>query len=391
MSTAAPTDQKRLAPTELWMHLAFILTGLGTLLLGPILPLLTRQWHLSDAQSGLLFSAQFYGSFLGGLTVSKHLSRSMIVGMFSASIGFGLFALSPSILLACIGLLIGGYGCGQLITSINILGGRRYAGHRGSRLAFLNFSFSFGMMLSPALTALLAPRFALRTLLTTFSGCFFVLLLALFLQLRGSANETTDAPELTAGRGLPTPVFLFFCALLILYGGLETCLGGWLTTFSVRYGSGSLALGESTLILLLIGLTAGRAASSLLLLRMGERLLLRLSLAFAATFTATLALAHSAATIAAFAVLLGLSLAPFFPATWSLLMARTPTARQAGVILAVSAIGAAAFPWLMGVVSARTGSLQLALALPFGAAMVLLALSLVPALTRGELPPVTGV
>jgi FHS family glucose/mannose:H+ symporter-like MFS transporter len=368
------------------MHLAFILTGLGTLLLGPILPLLTRQWHLQDAQSGVLFSAQFYGSFLGGVTVSRNLQRSMIIGMSAAAIGFATFAAATELHLACIGLFIGGYGLGQLITSINILAGRRATEHRGSALAFLNFSWSFGALLSPVLAAWLTPHFSLRTLLGTFAAAFATLLVVLLAQLRGAATELIATPE-AIKRGLRTPVFIYFCALLILYGGLETCLGGWLTTIALRYGTSSLVLSEYTTVLLLAGLTAGRAASSLLLLRMGEKLLLRLSLGLAAVFTAALALAHSAAAIATFAVLLGLSLAPFFPATFSMLMAERPTARQAGIVVAVSAIGAALLPWLMGVISTQTGSLQHALALPFAASVALLLLSVV----QSAFPPSASV
>jgi fucose permease len=364
------------------MHLAFILTGLGTLLLGPILPLLTRQWHLSDAQSGLLFSAQFYGAFVGGFTVSRHLHRSMVIGMSAAALGFGTFALAPGIVLPAIGLFCGGYGLGQLITSINILAGRRATEHRGSALAFLNFSWSFGAMLSPLLAAWLTPHFHLRTLLAIFATAFVTLLAVLLLQLKGSVPELA-AVEAPTGIGLNPRLFTIFCTLLILYGGLETSLGGWLTTFSLRYGSRSLLLSEYTLVLLLAGLTAGRAASSLLLLRMGEKSLLRLSLALAAVFTSALALARAAALIAAFAVLLGFTMAPFVPATFSLLMAERPSARQAGIVIAVSAIGAAILPWLMGVVSTRTGSLQIALALPFAAALALLATSLaLPATPR---------
>jgi MFS transporter, FHS family, glucose/mannose:H+ symporter len=98
-------------------------------------------------------------------------------------------------------------------------------------------------------------------------------------------------------------------------------------------------------------------------------------LGLAAIFTAGLAMAHSAVIIAGFAILLGLSLAPFFPATFALLMAERPTARQAGIVLAVSGLGAALLPWMMGVVSTRAGSLQVALALPFAAALGLLAMS----------------
>jgi fucose permease len=147
------------------------------------------------------------------------------------------------------------------------------------------------------------------------------------------------------------------------------------TTFALRYGDKTLAVSEYTTLLLWMSLTVGRVGASAVMLRVGEKTVQRWGLALAAAFTAALAMAHSAVTIAVFAVLLGLSLAPFFPATWALLMAERPTARQAGIVLAVSGLGAAALPWMMGVVSTRAGSLQVALALPFAAAAALLAMS----------------
>ena len=131
-------------------------------------------------------------------------------------------------------------------------------------------------------------------------------------------------------------------ALLFLYGGLETCLSGWLTTYALRYGEKTLAISEYTTLLLWMSLTVGRAGSSLVMLKVGEKTAQRWGLVLTVAFTVGLATAHSAAGIAAFAVLLGLSLAPFFPATFALLMAEKPAARQAGIVLAVSGLGAAA-------------------------------------------------
>src|SRR6185437_2092277 len=156
------------------------------------------------------------------------------------------------------------------------------------------------------------------------------------------------------------------------YGGLETCLSGWLTTYALRYGDKTLAISEYTTLLLWMSLTAGRAGSSVVMLRIGEKTVQRCGLVFSALFTAGLATAHSTVRIAVFAVLLGFSLAPFFPSTFALLMTERPAARQAGIVLAVSGLGAAALPWLMGVVSTRTNSLQVALALPLAAAILLL-------------------
>lgn len=361
------------------MHFGLVLAGLGTALLGPILPVLARQWAMQDSQSGLMMMAKFCGAFLGGVTVSSKLQRSLLVGLLAGTVGFGGFALAPGMGVACVGLFVGGFGLGQIITSVNILAGRRFTAHRGSALAMLNFSFSLGAMLSALLAAWLLPRFALRGLLECFAAAFLLGGVGLMLQIRGdnSPSETFDsvAGENSRQVGLSGRVYLYFAGLLVLYGGLETCLSGWLTTFALRYGDKTLVVSEYTTLLLWMSLTVGRAGSSALMLRVGEKTMQRWGLLLSALFTAGLAMARSAVTIASFAVLLGLSLAPFFPATFALLMADRPTARQAGIVLAVSGLGAAALPWMMGVVSTRTGSLQVALALPFAAAIGLLAMS----------------
>jgi MFS transporter, FHS family, glucose/mannose:H+ symporter len=371
------------------MHYGLMLAGLGTALLGPILPLLARQWTMQDSQSGLLMMAKFCGAFLGGVSVSGKLRRSLLVGLSAGAAGFGTFALAPTMSVGCVGLFVGGFGLGQIITSINILAGRRFTAQRGSALALLNFSFSLGAMLSALLAAWLLPRFALRGLLVCFAGTFLLGGIGLLLQMRrdgssfGLSVETSSVPEEfeipaegAQGGGIGGRVYLYFAGLLFLYGALEICLSGWLTTFALRYGDKALVVSEYTTLLLWLSLTAGRAGAAAVMLRVGERTVQRWGLGLAAVFTAGLAMAHSAATIAGFAVLLGLSLAPFFPATFALLMAERPAARQAGIVLVVSGLGAAALPWLMGVVSTRTGSLQVALALPFAAAVGLLGMAM---------------
>jgi MFS transporter, FHS family, glucose/mannose:H+ symporter len=373
------------APSLRLMHYGLVLAGLGTALLGPILPLLAHQWAMQDSQSGLLMMAKFCGAFLGGVSVSGRLRRSLLVGLSAGTLGFGMFALAPTMSVGCVGLFIGGFGLGQMITSINILAGRRFTAQRGSALSMLNFSFSLGAMLSALLAAWLLPRFALRGLLECFAGTFLLGGIALLVQMRRggaglSSASVSEEFEVLAGdapeAGIGGKAYLYFAGLLFLYGGLETCLSGWLTTFALRYGDRTLVVSEYTTLLLWMSLTVGRVGAAAVMTRVGERTVQRWGLVLAAIFTAGLAMAHSAVTIAGFAVLLGLSLAPFFPATFALLMAEKPAARQAGIVLAVSGLGAAALPWLMGVVSTRSGSLQAALVLPFAAALGLLGMAM---------------
>ncbi len=364
------------------MHFGLLVAGLGTALLGPILPLLAHAWSMQDSDSGLLMMAKFCGAFVGGVSVSRHLRRSLMAGLAAGACGFGGFAIAPGMAVGCVGLFVGGFGIGQIITSINILAGRRFTAHRGSALALLNFSFSLGAMLSALLAAWLLPRFALHGVLVGFAALFVAGVVWLGLEVPGAQAELMVVEEGDVSSGLERRVYLYFAGLLILYGGLETCLSGWLTTFALRYGDHTLAVSEYTTLLLWMALTFGRAGSSLLMLRVGERTVQRIGSGLAALFIVGLGLSRTAMTIGVFAVLLGLSLSPFFPATWSLLMAERPRARQAGIVLAVSGLGAAALPWLMGVVSTRTGSLEVALMLPLGAALALLGMSLLTVVGR---------
>ena len=368
--------EARPTPSAALMHFAFVLTGLGTAMLGPLLPLLSRHWQLRDEQSGLLLMAQFCGSFLGGVSVSWRLRRSLLIGMGASAAGMGCFAIAPGLAWACASLLVAGFGLGHSITAVNILAGQRFTEQRASALALLNFFWSFGAMLAPLLTASLAPRFALGRLLGSFALLFVVCGMAMAAQMRGAPAEMRALESDEGGAvGLGRQVFVLFMVLLFLYGGLETSLSGWLTTYALRYGDRTLVVSEYTTLLLWLSLTAGRAGSSVLLLRAPERVVRSVALGITVVLTAGLALAHTAASIAVCTVGLGLSLSPWFPVTFSVLMGERPRARQAGIVIAVSGLGAAALPWLMGVVSTRTGSLQVALLIPLIAAVGLLGMS----------------
>ncbi len=361
------------------MLFAFILTGLGTAMLGPLLPLLTRQWHLRDEQSGLLLLAQFCGSFLGGATISWRLKRGLLLGVSASSLGLFVFAISPGLSFACPALLLAGFGIGHSLTAVNILAGQRFSEKRASALSLLNFFWSFGAMLAPLLSGWLSPHVALPHLILALAVLFAICASGLALQMRTGFTESRPIEQVAEpGQrpGLLRTTFVFFMAMLFFYGGLETCLSGWLTTYAFRYGDKTLAISQYTTLLLWMSLTLGRIGSAGLLRKLPETFVWRLALLTTLLLTGCLMFAYTAATIALTAVCLGLSLSPWFPITLSLLMEQRPRARQAGIVIAVSGLGAAALPWLMGVLSTRSGSLQRALVVPVLATCVLLTLSL---------------
>jgi fucose permease len=357
-----------------WLAIGFLLAGLGTVMLGPILPTLLHDWRLTDQQGGLLLAAKFVGSFLGGVSVPRRLRLGVLGGMAFAGAGFGAFALSVGLVSGAACLFVGGFGLGQIIASTNIVIGRRYREHTGSALASVNFFWSLGAVLCGVIAVAALPRFHLRGPLLTFAGLFLVTGLGGLLNPSREAAAMAESSVADA-EPLAMQVMIRFGLLLFLYGGLETCMTGWLTTYTLRFSDVRLMGGQSAIVLLWSALTAGRALSSAALRVMREATLQRIGLGLSALLIAALVTTRHGPLLSLYCVLLGLSLAPFFPTTFALLMKRRPTAREAGFILAVSGLGAALFPWMMGFVSTQSGSLRVAMVVPLALALALLLLS----------------
>lgn len=365
----------RSGPSTPWLASDFLLAGLGTVLLGPLLPSVAHAWQLTDAQSGLLLLAKFVGAFLGGVTVPRRLGLGILSGSLLAGGGFAAFAISNSLLAGCVTLFGSGIGLGQIIASTNILAGRRYRAHTGSALASLNFFWSLGAVITGVLVAAFVPRFGLRNPLLCLAALYLVSGLGGLVRHANSAGGAEQQSE--TGVSLGSGALVFFALLLFLYGGLETSLTAWITTFTLRFSNLRLLAGQSGVVLLWASLTGGRALSSVALRHASERAVQRAGLLLAAVVIVILATAHSGSVLSASCIVLGLAIAPFFPATFALLMRLHPSARTAGFILAVSGLGAALFPWLMGVLSTWTGSLRIAMVVPWALTVLLLLLSLV--------------
>ncbi len=362
------------------MYFASALNGVATLLLGPILPLLARRWGLDDAHLGYLPMAQFCGAFLGGVSTTGRLRTGVLLGLFLGGAGLALFAVAPGLLVACAALVVVGFGVGRCITTLNLLAGRAAPGHRTLALSRLNLFWSLGALLSPLLAGWLTPHVRLPVLIASLAALFLMAGLLYLRQPRSSFGDAAvglDADVAVAP--LPGRTLGLFTAQLFVYGGLETCLAVWLTTFALRYGGDSISLSEYTTVLLLGGLTAGRALAPPLLRLLNDAQLQRGGLVCSAAATAGLLFAHGTVAIAVLAVVLGLVLSPVFPSTFARLMVFAPPARSAGLILAASGLGAAAFPWIMGQLSTHEGGLQPALAVPIAAALLMLVLTVIPA------------
>jgi fucose permease len=369
----------RATPNLALLHSCMLLSGFGTVFLGPVLPALAANAHATDSGSGLFFTAQFIGAFFGGVTTSQRLWFSLIRGSAAAAVGFAALGLCTHAHAAplwdVLALLPLGFGVGQMLTSANLLASRRFVQERGAALARVNFSWSLGAVFAPFLLGWLLSSVPLHALLLVAAVLFTLSCAAAIANAMQTSESTSQTAELSASAKLTRSAFVYFAVLLLLYGGVETSLSGWITTFGTRYGSAALRLSTLGATALWIGITAGRGLASLVLRRVREQVMLSGTLAVAAVLVAVLTSVHGAEAIIAVALLLGMALAAWFPLVLSAMIAEGATAGEAGTVIAVSGLGAASLPLLVGAVSRGTGSLRIALLVPLCGLLALLAMS----------------
>ncbi len=350
---------------ELLLHLGFASTGVGTVLLGSILPRVSAQWHLRDKDAGLLLLVQFACSASGALLVRRNLWKTLACGYALFAVGgVGIFFLQQRSLPA---FAIFGLGMGLAMTSTNMLTGRRYPNRMGAALAILNFSWSVGAVACPLLVA----QFLRHALAGSAFGLLGVMvtpfvLLPVFADLDAVA-EVRPSPT---GRDEAATI-VYFAVLAFLYVGVEASVGNWMSTYATRATTWSFAGGSVAIATFWAALLAGRAITPAVLLLLTEKALYRLSVVVTIAAICLLLTAHHPMALLAGSALTGLALGPVFPLILSLFLAEIGESRNAGWVFAIAGLGGAVCSWLTGVVSSGTGSLRIGLSVPCAAALVM--------------------
>src|SRR5256885_14163520 len=77
----------------------FVLSGIATTIVGPMLPVFIRRWTLDDSQAGLFSTVQFLAALIGtaasGAIMSRRGYRPALVAGY-ALIGYGLATLNAA-------------------------------------------------------------------------------------------------------------------------------------------------------------------------------------------------------------------------------------------------------------------------------------------------------
>ncbi len=244
------------------LHLGVAVTGVGTVLLGSILPQLSAQWHLRDKDAGLLLLVQFAASASGALLVRRNLWKTLACGfgLFGAG-GIGIFLLQQRSLPV---FAVYGLGLGLAMTANNMLAGRRHPNRMGSALAIQNFAWSAGAVACPLLVAQFLRHAA--------SGSAFGLLGLLvipfaFLPLLADRHDLAASPAFgpAPAGSKEAATIVYFALLAFLYVGMEASVGNWMSTYATRATAWSFAGGSLALTVFWAALLLGRAMTPAML------------------------------------------------------------------------------------------------------------------------------
>jgi len=367
---SSPTNSTLSSRLLAVLYVEFVLTGIVTTLLGPLLPHLVTRCPMSDADAGLLVAAQFAGQFVGALFANWDLRKSVVLGIPLVAIGVGAIGFSSCpftyLCTACYGV-----GLGLTITAINLIIASGPVERRAYALTLLNFLWCIGAVSSPFLVEWAESHQILPWSLVGVAAGFLLLWLAIL----GSGLSSPSRQQASSGGRWYSPPLLLFGALFFLYVGVETSVGAWTALYAHRMQFVNESIAAYAVGFFWLALLSGRLINAALLRRVPERPIYRLSLAIMIAGLLLLLFSRSSLQVLMAASVTGLGLAPLFPLIVSFASDSLLAQRNSGWVFSSAGLGGALVPWLTGRVSTHFGSLRAGFILPTSAAVLIVALS----------------
>ena len=261
-------DRAGRCPAVSWLYVGFVLAGMGTVLLGCILPTLIAKWHLNDARAGSLLAEQFAGSALGAGLVSHDYFKSMVRGyalLTASALSLAWFNRSPHAwLFLCFGL-----GLGLTMTATSMLMGSLYPTKRGAVLSMLNAYWCLGAVLCPGIVSLWVERWSVAMLFLAFGFgvavvLFFAGKIAPALLTRGRKDCAQDQTR------FPLLPIATFALVGFLYVGVEASVSSWMMVYVRRLAATHDVLPPVAVSCFWIALLCGRAIAPTVLRSISE-------------------------------------------------------------------------------------------------------------------------
>lgn len=341
-----------------------------------MLPLLSSRWSLMDKAAGSLFTSQFLGSMVGTLlsgTLIRRigLSKTLTLGyLLMAVYALAVWHLPWPYLLAL--LFANGLALGFVIPATNMAISDSFPDHRAAALNLINLAWSLGAIACPTF---LAGALRLNGLSTALNGISIISVAVAVLVLR---RHSVSEPDLKDSSDQPLPKFplVVLAGLFFLYIGAEGAVAGWLATYTKRTVFSSGVLWMTAPSYFWAAMMVGRAFAPIVLRKVSERSVVVIGLTVAAAGVFGIQAGSTPVEVLSAAAVTGVGMSGIFPifiAMASYYFGDAAT-RASAYLFAMAALGGAVLPWLVGVISSHTGSLQTGLLLALAGVLAQLGL-----------------
>lgn len=363
------------------IHFGFVVAGVVTVLLGPILPILIARWSMSDERAGLFFTLQFCGNLAGIASLGYLISRrgyrlTFTIGFTSIALGIATLGFGNQ-LTGLLATAVYGYGLGLILAGTNLWVADVAASRRAAALSVLNLAWGIGAIACPVLVLLAQRSHRVPLLLfgiAGFSVCVALAVASMDIEPRSQESVGASLCPLAPKIGIRTACALG--GLFFLYVGAENSIGGWAAALARRLGTRPGNPWELAPMFFWAGLLTGRALAPLVLRRISETAMLTAGLIFAGVWNAALLWVATFRGAAICLLAIGLGFACIYPLLVASMVGHygKQPGRAGSIIFSLASVGGATMPWLVGFTSTHAHSLRAGLMVPLGGCLVMIAL-----------------
>lgn len=351
---------------KILLHAGFFVSGISTVLIGQVLPVLSSKFALNDELTANFFPAQFAGSLTGTFLTNWFGKRGRFLA--ASYIGCALMAIGVLLLnvgsyeVCLLGFVVNGLGIGLTLPAINMLILELSPERATAALNVLNFFWGFGAIVSQPFVDLLGRGTNILVPTGLLSGMLAVIAVALVLAPAGIEKKPAASADDEAASLIPiwtTAAAWIIAAFNFIHVGFESAMGGWLKTYTQRLDPNVSGYFPPILIYFIF-FVVGRGVAPIVFRFLNDNRMIFVSLGVTIAGVVLLLWANNVSTLGIAAAIAGFGTSAIFPTNMSRFTKTFgPTAsRRATPFFVCGTLGAACTTWLVGLVSTKFDSLR---------------------------------
>jgi len=383
-----PTNSNTIRILKILLHAGFFVSGIATVLIGQVLPILAQKFSLDDQRTGIFFPAQFAGSLIGTFLTNwfGKRNRFLLASLLGCLLmGAGVLMLNfASYELCLVAFAVNGLGIGLTLPSINMLILELNRARAAASLSVLNFFWGLGAIIC-SLTVYKFSReigflpISLSLAIPLFAIAAFLMFIPQAIEQKPGEAEEESADDFSTPIWT-NPIAWMIAGFNFIHVGFESAIGGWLPTYSERLENQTIVWWLAPTFLYFVFFVVGRGVAPLFFQFLNENKMLFLGLLTILLGMGILLFARNVWLLSIGASIAGFGTSSVFPTNMSRFTKTfgASASRRATPFFICGTLGAAFTTWFIGYISNRhANDLRSGMFILLGSIVVLIFLQII--------------